>query len=254
MRTIIVLSFILTCFFSAPYYSKAQPNSLLWDKYLHLAQQAETQQAEIKINYSLYPGKIFVEENTDLFTSNWKYRNTTYEIFFASKQKLGRTVYDLAIFTGDIPVSTSLERVEAGVEGFHYSIDQICSWLNSVFYKTNKTPAQDTFTFISYLLQDEVVQLKNGVFVPSKMKHVLAAAQGRKRSLEQNLKHERLHVYWDEDTAFKETAQQKWNNLSQDEKNTLQEKLKQYSNNEEVRLEEWAVREAEKNAIPVEGF
>lgn len=241
-----LLSLIISCFLFQS--TACAQTSLLWDKYFSLSQAAQ------EVDYTSYPGKIFLFEYVNLYTSAWKFRSNTYEVFFDDKQKLGRTVYDLAIFTGDIPENTSLERVEKGVEGFHYNIDQICAWLNNVFYAKQKTPSQDTFTFITYLLQDNVVKLVNGVFVPGKFKHVLAVAEGRKRSLEQNLRHERLHVYWDEEPAFKKIAQEKWNALSQKEKDKFNKELKNYAKNEELRLEEWAVREAEQERIKLSGL
>lgn len=216
--------------------------SLLWDNYLAMAK------SEISVDSSHYPGKNFVSTSAK-FTDDWKYRKNTYEIHFNDKRKLGRTVYDLALHSGDISSEISLKKVEAGVEGFHYDIAQICSWLNDVF--SNKRDINpDSFEFICYLIKDSVVTLKDGNFVAAgKIKHVLAAAEGKKRSFQQNLLHERLHVYWDEDEVFKKSAQKRWNTLSQQEKDTVNQKLKHYADNMKLRLEEWAVREAEQKKI-----
>lgn len=204
-----------------------------------------------------YPGRLLrnVQAGAAAFAHAWKFRKQTYELHFDSRQTLGRTVYDLALHSGDIPPSVSRERVEAGVEGFHYGIQQVCSWLNAVFEGQRETPVRETLLFMGYLLRDQVVVLRDGIFEPGKeIKHVLAAAEGRKRSLEENLNHERLHVFWDEDPAFQKQARKAWNALSSSARKAEQDKLKQYADNDALRLEEWAVREAQAHRILLKDF
>lgn len=229
----------------------AELSPALWDSYLALAHNARP------ASFSLCPGRLLRNAQTGAaaFSHAWKYRKTTYELHFDSRQTLGRTVYDLALHSGDIPPTVSRERVEAGVEGFHYGITQICAWLNDVFAGKRETPVRETLLFMGYLLQDQVVVLKEGRFIPGeKIGHVLAAAEGKKRSLEENLNHERLHVLWDEDPAFVKQVRKAWDALPEAERERERNRFKQYADNEELRLEEWAVREVQARRILVKGF
>lgn len=254
MKTIPLSIFplILTgCLLACPVPGRAELSPALWDNYLALAQNMPP------TSFSHYPGRLLrnVQAGATAFAYAWKFRKQTYELHFDSRQTLGRTVYDLALHSGDIPLSVSRERVEAGVEGFHYGIHQICAWLNDVFEGKRETPVRETLLFIGYLLQDQAVVLKDGSFEPGKeIKHVLAAAEGRKHSMEDNLNHERLHVFWDEDPEFQKKARKAWNALSPSERKTEQDKLKQYADNEELRLEEWAVRETQAHRIILKDF
>lgn len=247
-----ILCFVLVCcpmVYPAPCLAELSP--ALWDSYLALAQNARS------VSFSHCPGRLLrsVQAGSAAFSHAWKYRKTTYELHFDSRQTLGRTVYDLALHSGDIPPTVSRERVEAGVEGFHYSTSQICAWLNDVFAGKRETPVRETLLFIGYLVQDQVVVLKEGRFIPGgKIGHVLAAAEGKKRSLEENLNHERLHVFWDEDPFFMKQARKAWNALSEPEREQERNRFKQYADNEELRLEEWAVREVQARRIILKGF
>ncbi len=234
-----------------PEASSAELSPALWDSYLTLALNARP------ANFSLCPGRLLrgAQTGAAAFSHAWKYRKTTYELHFDSRQALGRTVYDLALHSGDIPPSVSRERVEAGVEGFHYDITQICVWLNDVFAGKRETPVRETLLFMGYLLQDQVVVLKEGRFIPGgKIRHILAAAEGKKRSLEENLNHERLHVFWDEDPTFVKQARKAWEALPESGREQERNRFKQYADNEELRLEEWAVREVQARRIILKGF
>lgn len=234
-----------------PEASSAELSPALWDSYLTLALNARP------VNFSLCPGRLLrgAQTGAAAFSHAWKYRKTTYELHFDSRQALGRTVYDLALHSGDIPPSVSRERVEAGVEGFHYDITQICAWLNDVFAGKRETPVRETLLFMGYLLQDQVVVLKAGRFIPGgKIGHILAAAEGKKRSLEENLNHERLHVFWDEDPTFVKQARKAWEALPESGREQERNRFKQYADNEELRLEEWAVREVQARRIILKGF
>lgn len=246
MKKILLFLLSAVTFFPATLQAEITPR-LLWNNYLNLAQK----QSEYS-NSALYPGRLLTDSDTE-FLSDWKYRKVTYEIHYDDKRTLGRAVYDLALHSGDIPLDTSLSRVESGVEGFHYDINQICLWINDVLTQKRNGITAESCQFIVFLLQDKIIFVENNTVKPNKdINHVLAVAKGKKRSLQQNLLHERLHVYWDEDEVFKKTAQKKWNALSLQEKESANQKLKHYADNAELRLEEWAVREAEQNKILLE--
>lgn len=241
--------FCLTIVFPVNTFADLIPD--LWEKYLALSQQSS------RINVPNCPGRLLRNTKTAqaTFTDPWKYRRISYEVHFPDSHTLARTVYDLAIHAGDISPKVSRERVEAGVEGFHYSIQQICAWMNDVFNGKRESPISETFLFIGYLMQDNVVVLKDGHFVPSgKIKHVLAAADGKKRNLEENLQHERLHVFWDENPNFQKQARNKWASMTDSERKQEENKLKQYADNEELKIEEWAVRSAINKKISLKDF
>lgn len=239
------------CLLAYPASCPAELSPALWDAYLTLARN--TPHAPVP----QCPGRLLGGAQTGLaaFSHAWKYRKTTYELHFDSRQALGRTVYDLALHSGDIAPTVSRERVEAGVEGFHYGIDQICAWLNDLFAGKRETPVRETLLLIGYLLQDQVVVLKEGRFVPGgTIGHVLAAAEGKKHSLQENLQHERLHVFWDEDPAFMKQARKAWITLPASRQEEVRKRFKQYADNEELRLEEWAVREAQAGRLTLDGL
>lgn len=104
------------------------------------------------------------------------------------------------------------------------------------------------------LLSDGVIAIKGGNFVPTgKYSHILAASQGKKRSFSDNLRHERLHVFWDEDSVFRERAQQEWKTLSEEERQKIRKTLHQYAQENEAQLvEEWAVKRAETSRMSIE--
>lgn len=251
IRNAVFCSLLIASLLACATPCRAELSPSLWDSYLALAQNTRP------ANFLQCPGRLLRNAQTGAaaFSHEWKYRKTTYELHFDSRQTLARTVYDLALHSGDIPSSVSRERVEAGVEGFHYGINQICAWLNDVFQGKRETPVRETLLFIGYLLQDQVLVLQEGTFVPGKkIRHVLAAAEGRKRSMEENLNHERLHVFWDEDPGFMKQARKAWGALPSSEQQRERDRLKQYAEDDGLRLEEWAVREAQARRIILEGF
>ena len=154
---------------------------------------------------------------------------------------------------GDISANLPREKFYSGVLGFHYSVSQICAWLNAVMAGQQGLSAEEG-GFVGLLLQDGVVAVANGRWQQgSAITHVLAAAPGKKRTFAANLHHERLHVFWDEDEAFRTRETGAWNGLSQAERDEQREKLKQYNQKNEAQLvEEWAVVRAENSNMPLE--
>lgn len=78
------------------------------------------------------------------------------------------------------------------------------------------------------------------------VRHVLGAAPGHKRTFGDNLRHERLHIRWDEDPGFREKSEKQWAALSDDQKAQARRQLPQYPAEAQL-IEEWAVGLAEKN-------
>jgi hypothetical protein len=180
--------------------------------------------------------------------SAWKYRAVTYELYFASSAVLARSVYGLAIQSGDVDKTMPLDRFEKGVRGFHYSVAQVCAWIDAVFADDRAVHTDEERRLIRWLLDDGVVKIVDGKeAVPGgTVSHILGAAPGRKRSFEINLRHERLHVFWDEDAVFSSEYRQKWDAMSAGEKQKVQKSLSAYSQSNEAQLmEEWAISQAE---------
>jgi hypothetical protein len=196
------------------------------------------------------PGK-FVGKDAALAASmresSWKYRAVTYELYFASPAVLARSVYGLAIQSGDVDKAMPLDRFEKGVRGFHYSVAQVCVWFDAVFADDRAIHTDEERRLMRWLLDDGVVRVVDGKVVPGgTVNHILGAAPGRKRSFESTLRHERLHVLWDEDTVFSGEYRQKWDAMSASEKQEVWKKLSAYSQDNEAQLmEEWAIYQAE---------
>lgn len=189
------------------------------------------------------PGRLLASISP-AFSEAWKYRPMTYELHYDDTKTLARAVYDLAVHSGDIPVTTPREQVENGVQGFHYSVDQICTWIDDVFSGKRGTVSHDSLVLIGYLLKDSVVRVDQGKFKPvDPIRHILAASAGSKRTLDDNLRHERLHVFWDEDESFRQHVRSAWDAMSDAGRKEAENKMKQYANNFDLRLEEWGVRE-----------
>jgi hypothetical protein len=179
--------------------------------------------------------------------SAWKYRTRTYELYFSSSPALARSVYGLAIQSGDVDKAMRLDRFEKGVQGFHYSIAQVCAWIDTVLANDCAVHTDEERRLMRWLLDDGVVRIVDGKAVPGgTVDHVLGAAPGRKRSFEINLRHERLHVLWDEDVIFTGEYGQKWEAMSASEKREVRKSLPAYSQGNEAQLmEEWAIFQAE---------
>lgn len=182
---------------------------------------------------------------------DWEFRQKGYEIYFAARQDLARGIYGLAVDAGDVPADMHLARFEQGVSGFHYSLDQVCRWADKALRGEAAWSTPEERQFLDWLLIDGVIDIRNGKAVPAgRVTHVLGAAQGKKRDFTTNLVHERLHILWDEDVAFRLVAKARWNALSEREKEAVYASLPGYSRErEELILEEWFVRESETMAL-----
>ena len=179
--------------------------------------------------------------------SNWPHRATSYELYFAQSSALARSVYGLAVKSGDVDATTPLDRFEKGVRGFHYGIGQVCAWFNAVLAGQMPFYTDEERLLALWLLKDGAMDVVAGKAVPSgRIHHVLGAAPGKKRSFEATLRHERLHVLWDEDAAFADRYREQWNSLSVAEKQAARDRLSAYSQSNEAQLiEEWAIADAE---------
>ena len=202
------------------------------------------------------PGRVMDAHNTPSefeksFTDLWAYRSVTYEIYHHDATKLASLAYALARHTNDIDASLAPERFVAGVKGFHYQLSQVCDWLNDLAAGKSADPAMDEMILVGLLLQDKIITIKNGRIVPAgSVSHILGAAPGRQRTFADNLRHERLHILWDENPAFKEKGLQDWNNLSAEEKEGERKNYSRYAKgNDELLIEEWAIERAEKSGL-----
>lgn len=178
----------------------------------------------------------------------WKYREKCYEIYFSSPEELARSIYGLALSAGDIKADISLERFSKGVQGFHYDLEQVLEWLAAIdSHKLNFYTSQER-RLVNWLLADKVLTIKNQVLLDNRLvSHLLGAASGRRRTMEQNLTHERLHVMWSEDTDFRRQAINKWQQLSPEQKEEVYASLPGYAQDREMQIvEEWWIRQCEK--------
>lgn len=197
-----------------------------------------------------YPGKTVGDDvalSSFMKLSDWRYRTVSYELYFAFSRELARSVYGLAIQNGDVDPTMPLERFEKGVRGFHYTIRQVCLWIDAVLAGDIALQTGEEQQLLLWLLKDGVVDLRDGKAIPAgRIHHVLGAAPGGKRTFETTLRHERLHVLWDEDPVFADTFRKKWQALSESEKQAARKRLAAYAQGNETQLiEEWAVFLAE---------
>lgn len=188
-----------------------------------------------------------IELSAFMRRSDWSLRASGYELYFASSVELARSVYGLAVQSGDVDPAMSPERFEKGVLGFHYSIAQVCLWIDAVLAGGTALRTGEERQLLLRLLKDGVVDMRGGKAVPGgRIHHVLGAAPGKKRSFEATLRHERLHVLWDENPSFAAAFREKWRALGEEEKQAARKKLAAYAQDNEAQLmEEWAVFQAE---------
>jgi hypothetical protein len=203
------------------------------------------------------PGRLLgapTQEREAAFRFAWRYRAITYELHYDAPAALARTVYGLALHAGDIDGAMTPDLFIRGVLGYHYSLDQVCSWLNDMLDRKNPDTALDEAILVGMLLQDGILRIKDGRFQSTGLVgHVLAAAPGKKRQFDANLRHERLHVFWDEDADFREQSRQDWKNLSESERAQALKSLARYaSGNEKQLIEEWAIARAESSNMHIE--
>lgn len=243
MRKIFFLT-ALTAILSVPLFSTAGTLEDIWNAYVPKSEKPAPPT----------PGRLIgvsAGERMSAFVENWKYRSTTYELHYDDPAALARTVYDIALHTGDIDKSLAHDRFVKGVLGYHYRTEQICRWFNDVVGAKFPAPTLDEFVLAGLLLQDGIITFNSGRFVPTgKATHVLAAASGKNRPFAANLRHERLHIFWDEDKAFHEKGLQDWQALSPDERAAAKKQLSRYAgDNEKQLIEEWAVSRTEASNI-----
>jgi hypothetical protein len=212
-----------------------------WEYYIQKALVAETE---------LRPGRTIGNDTAIagfMEKSGWRHRATSYELYFSSSRELARSIHGLALASGDIDKTMPLERFEKGVRGFHYTMDQLCRWIDAVLCGDLPTQTSEERRFILWLVEDRVVKVINGKAVPAgTIHHVLGASPGKKRSFAATLMHERLHVLWDEDPAFADNAKKKWAALTDAEKADIRKTLAAYAQSNEAQLmEEWTIYQAE---------
>lgn len=218
-----------------------------WDKYAPVAQNSKRVSAPAEI---VFPGRLLGQANparTTLFQNNWGQRTNTYELHYEEPTQLSRTVYGLALHARDVDNTLPQEKFINKVLGYHYSIDQVCAWANALLNNEHKTNLDDNI-LLGMLLMDKVLVLNQGRFEPGgTVKHILAAAPGKKRSFADNLRHERLHVLWDEDPIFKQAMLKLWEELPEQKKTEAKAGLNKFAkDNERQLIEEWAIKQAEK--------
>lgn len=221
----------------------------VWDKYSALSHVYEKTAPEKT------PGEIIGKAqgaNEHGFDWPWKYRSTVYEMHYEIPEQLARGIYSLALYAKDIDANIPREKFYKGVLGFHYTAAQIASWLNDCVAKRSVLTSEENI-FAGKMLVNGIIGIGRNGFEPSgKITHVLGASGGKKRSFAQNLLHERLHVFWDEDHDFQTAAYEEWKNLSGEEKEKILQSLKNYNpHNENQLVEEWTISKAEKNKMPI---
>lgn len=205
------------------------------------------------------PGRILGQERGDAaerlkaFAWAWRYRPVTYELHYANGRDLARAAYGLALHSGDIDPGMTLARLSAVARSHHYSMTQVCAWLNAALAGRFKTLSQEELVLVGFLVQDGALRVHNGEFVPAGLiTHILAASPGKKQSFAKNLEHERLHVFWEQSAPFRNAATQRWKALSESESKRAQEELAPYAGTEARLIEEWAIREAEAGRLSPE--
>lgn len=178
------------------------------------------------------------------FNYPWKYRQQTYEMHFQDPGELARSIHAFAVCAKDVTPELPKEKFFRGVQGFHYSSSQITTCLNSIGMAALSDQER---RFVNQLLGDGVLRKgSRGFEAAMQISHILGAAPGKKRTFAQNLRHERLHVFWDEDDAFRAREKQRWSGLSVAEQMVARNRLKNYDQaNEEQLMEEWAIHRAE---------
>lgn len=222
--------------------------SELWNAYA--AQESMVSSAPDGRGRILTPGrhKADADEHIKaLFSQPWSFRSSCYEIIMPDNRFLAPMIFNLARHAKDIDYSITAERFYKAVQGFHYSVTQICAWLNDV--ESGNFPPLDSpgLVLVTWLKNDQIIIKQNGRWGQAGIvSHVLGVAPGKRRTLEQNLAHERAHVFWDEDPEVQKNFRAKWQAMTAEELKAVREKLKIYAHNPEQLFEEWAVGIMEK--------
>lgn len=240
--------FVAALFAAAP--CRAEILEELWQKYSGMeAPRAETPQPAV------FPGVILGApqgKDESAFDYPWKFRGRSYEMHFENPEELARSIYSLALAAGDVSPDLPLEKFYGGVLGFHYSIRQAADWLNNALKNGKALSAQES-RLAGRLLLDDALKIGPDGFAPAGgIDHILGSAPGQKRSFAANLRHERLHVYWDENPDFRQEREAQWRTLAESEKDNIRKELKNYNQgNESQLIEEWAIKRAEKESMPI---
>lgn len=231
--------------------------SKLFDKYSELIELPKSSRptqsdAMFVIDAAGLPGVILGKEQgkgESAFDNFWPYRKITFEMHIQDQRMLSGMLYSLAVHAKDISPNTPRDKFYKGVSGFHYSVEQICDWLND----PNKVALNaEERGFVQQLLKHKVIVQEDTQYVPgSQLKHVLGASASKKRSFERNLRHERLHIYYDEDAAFRKACVDQFMALDQEQQKEI---LKGYSNYNQENLpqliEEWSVGSHDQQPLP----
>ena len=198
------------------------------------------------------PGRLPANATTavrGLFFTQNKARHVSYEIIFPDQRLLALAVFSLAVHAGDVPNNMDAQRFFRSVQGFHYSIAQVCTWRTDLARSFKELPpeaAHATRWFMQMLEEDQIISNVSGQWQGTgTVSHVLGAARGEKRSLARNLRHERLHVLWDEDADMRQKAHVAWGKLTPHQRKQALQSLQGYSTDNALLLEEWAVRRLE---------
>lgn len=193
-------------------------------------------------------GNVSLQKMT-YFHQNWRFRRASYEMLFTKADSMCPIIYGLAIYSKDIRPDVPLSRFSAGVQGFHYAIGQVTDWLNAVNLGTFKRYEESESFLERRLLDDGVIRIDNGKYsATGSVRHIVGAAPGKKRTLLNNLTHERFHIIWDEDDSFRATWLSRWHAMSEGEKGCILQSFekKGYAvESEEGIAEEWAVRSSD---------
>ena len=202
--------------------------------------------------HSRAPGRLPVNATPAmraLFFAPGPVRPLTYEILFPQQRMLGLAVFSLALHAGDVPKDTNPQRFYKGVQGFHYSVEQVCAWRATLPHALAPLPpeaVEGALWLARMLEQDQVIhKVADSWQGRGNVLHVLGAARGEKRTLARNLRHERLHTLWDEDEDMRKEARAAWETLSPPEQQKAVHALKGYAADAALLLEEWAVRRLE---------
>lgn len=265
LHTLFFAAALVSFFFVSHHVQECSAQTILleraWDKFAGRPSPTPSQSAIQKTweryvrkipvpGAAVYPGRTIGEEAAIagfMGNSAWRYRTTSYELYFSSSKELARSVYGIAVHSGDVDKSMELTRFEKGVRGFHYSTLQVCGWVDAVLGGTLPVQTDEEHRLLLWLLKDGVVNISNGKAVPAgSIHHVLGAAPGKKRNFEITLRHERFHVLWDEDPNFADAARKEWAALTETEKREIRKTLSAYAQSNEAQLmEEWAIFNAE---------
>ena len=204
------------------------------------------------------PGRLHANADEDVrsyFDEAWPYRAVTYEIYYPDQRFLARSVYSLAIHAGDVPENVDVGRFNAGVQGFHYKVADVCAWMNALEAGQAKPHGPAGRKLAGWLVRDKVVRKGTAGWEPAgNITHILATSSGRTRSLERNLAHERVHVLWDEDPAMRARYTAAFEALSPEAKEAAHKTLAQYRQDHALLVKEWAIRQAEDEMMRVQGW